>query len=190
VPLPAIPANVTASPAAGGYQVSWDAGSAAITSSTVTATPVGSPLAPVVATVSGTATTALIGPLAPLTTYQLTVVSTDNAGSSPPSDAITVTTAASAAVPAAPTGVSARWNAVDTMAVTWRAATGGDSPVDAYQVTATGSDHAGTFTQSVAGTTLSATLSVSDIPDWSIKVRAHDAAGWGPWSSTARLGGT
>jgi hypothetical protein len=182
------PAGVTATAATGGYQVSWTAGSPAITSSTVTASPVGSSAPPVTATVTGT--DALVGPLAPQTTYEITVVSTDAAGSSPPSDPIAVTTPASAVVPAAPAGVSARWIAPDTMSVTWRAAAGGDSPVDAYQVTVSGSDHGGTFTQTVDGSTLYASFSVSDIPDWSIKVRAHDAAGWGPWSATKRLGGT
>ena len=54
----------------------------AITSSTVTATAVGSAAPTVTAVASGPATTALVGPLQPLTTYEITVVSTDNAGAS------------------------------------------------------------------------------------------------------------
>jgi hypothetical protein len=42
----------------------------------------------------------------------------------------------------------------------------------------------------VSGATLSATFAVSDIPDYTIKVQAHDTAGWGAWSASASLGGT
>ena len=52
-----------------------------------------------------------------------------------------------------------------------------------------GGDGAGTYTQTVSGSTLSASFTVSDIPDWSIQVRAHNTAGWGPWSTTAFLAG-
>ena len=46
-----------------------------------------------------------------------------------------------------------------------------------HQVTVNGSDGGGTVTQTVDGSTLSATFAVSDIPDWAIQVRAHNAAG-------------
>ncbi|HTP47975.1 MAG TPA: fibronectin type III domain-containing protein [Casimicrobiaceae bacterium] len=71
----------------------------------------------------------------------------------------------------------------------WTAAVPGDSPTDSYQITINGSDGGGTFTQAVPGSTLTATFAVSDIPDWSVKVRAHNAAGWGPWSARFVLGG-
>jgi hypothetical protein len=76
-------------PSGGAFQGTWTSGSPAITSSSVTAT--------------------VLGPLQPLTTYQLTVVSTDNAGSGPASDPVTITTAAAAVVPGAPTAVTVRW---------------------------------------------------------------------------------
>ena len=75
------------------------------------------------------------------------------------------------------------------LAVSWSAAAAGDSPTDQYQVTVTGGDGAGTYTQTVSGSTLSASFTVSHIPDWSIQVRAHNTAGWGPWSTTAFLAG-
>jgi hypothetical protein len=197
VVLPAAPTGVAATPVGGQYQVVWvpDPNAAAqITSSTVTATPVGSTASVVTATVSGNGTSALIGPLQPLTTYQITVVNTDAAGSSPASSPLSLTTPGSSVVPSAPTGVTARWTAPgspsDQLVASWHAAAPGDSPTDAYQVTISGSDGGGTYTQTVAGSTLTASFTVSDIPDWSVKVRAHDAAGWGPWSASFLLGGT
>ena len=121
-------------------------------------------------------------------------MNTDAAGSSPPSDPVTLTTPVSTIPPGAPTGVAARWTAPgapgDTLLATWHAAAPGDSPTNRYRITITGSDGAGTFTQAVSGSRLSASFAVSDIPDWTIRVRAHNAAGWGPWSAKARLGGT
>ncbi|HTR90063.1 MAG TPA: fibronectin type III domain-containing protein, partial [Solirubrobacteraceae bacterium] len=67
------------------FQVSWTpAGETAalITSSTVTATPVGSNAAVLSATVSGPASSARIGPLEPHTTYAITVSSSDDEGTS------------------------------------------------------------------------------------------------------------
>jgi hypothetical protein len=195
--VPVAPTNVTVTPSGGQFQVSWTADptapSALITSSTVTATPVGSSAPVVTATVTGNATTVLIGPLAPLTTYQITVASIDAAGSSPASVAVPVTTAASSLPPGAPTAVTAHWTApgspTDTLVATWQAGPAGDSPTDAYLITITGSDGGGTYTQTVSGSTLTATFSVSDTPDWKIQVQAHDTAGWGPWSTSYTLGG-
>jgi len=196
--VPAAPSNVTVSPSGGQFQVSWTpdptAPSSLITSSTVTATPVGTTaVSAVTTTVSGNSSSALIGPLQPQTTYQITVVSTDPAGSSSAGGPVTVTTGASVLAPGAPTGVQARWTApgspTDTLVATWNAAPAGDSPTDQYQITITGSDGGGTFTQTLSGSSLTATFAVSDGPDWSVQVRAHDAAGWGAWSTSYTLGG-
>jgi hypothetical protein len=73
--------------------------------------------------------------------------------------------------------------------VSWNAAVPGDSPIDQYQITITGSDGGGTFTQTVPGTALTASFTVDYIPDWTVTVRAHNAAGWGPWSTRFTLGG-
>ena len=197
VPLPGAPAGVTVTPSAGQFAVGWTpdpVGAAAITSSTVTATPVGSSAPVLTAAASGAATSAVIGPLAPQTTYAITVASTDAAGTGPASAAVTLTTPASATPPSAPSGVAARWTAPgaanDTLVATWVApASPGDSPIDAYQVTISGSDGAGTFTQTVASSALSASFAVSDVPDWRIQVRAHNAAGWSAWSAAVTLGG-
>jgi hypothetical protein len=45
------------------------------------------------------------------------------------------------------------------------------------------------FTQTVSGTTLTASFTVDYIPNWSVIVQAHNALGWGPWSSAVTLGG-
>jgi hypothetical protein len=56
-------------------------------------------------------------------------------------------------------------------------------------VTITGSDGAGTFTNSVAGTTLTTYFNVDYTPNWSVTVQAHNAFGWGPNSTVVNLGG-
>src|SRR4051812_22124856 len=150
VPLPDAPANVTVTPSPSGYQVSWaPQASPAITSSTVTATAEGAPT--VTATVAGTASAAVVGPLQPLTTYEITVVSTDGAGSSAPSEPVILTTPAGSIVPSAPTGVSARWAGNNLLSASWRTPAPGDSPIDQYEITISGSDGGGTVTQRSRG---------------------------------------
>ncbi len=191
------PNAVRVMPARGRFQVSWKddptAPPALIRSSTVTATPVNSTASAVSTTVSGNGASALVGPLEPRTTYQITVASTDPAGSSAASAPVTITTGASTIPPGAPKGVSAYWTAPgsanDTMVVNWKAALPGDSPTDAYLVTINNPDTGDKFTQTVGGSTVTATFAVSDVPDWTIQVRARDAAGWGPLSTSYLLGG-
>ena len=96
---PAAPTGVTAvlSPIEVGeelvlrFQVGWTPAAETaglITSSTVTATPVGSSAPVLTATVSGSGSSAIVGPLAPNTTYQITVTNTDAEGTSQPSTPI------------------------------------------------------------------------------------------------------
>ena len=73
--------------------------------------------------------------------------------------------------------------------MSWTPGSGGDSPIDRFQIAITGSDGGGTFTKTIAGTALTVSFAVSDVPDWSIHVRARNAAGWGPWSARIALGG-
>ncbi|PWU24547.1 MAG: hypothetical protein C5B48_05820 [Candidatus Rokuibacteriota bacterium] len=196
VAVSAAPTGVTAVQSGDQFHVSWTpegVNPIAITSSILTATPVSSTASMLTTTVVGSATSGLIGPLQPETTYQITVVNTTIAGSGPASTPISVTTAAASVVPSAPTGVTAHWTGSgDTTAMlvaTWNAAVPGDSPVDEYEVLITGSDGGGTFTQTVSGVTLTASFTVDNIPDWTVMVRAHNAAGWGPWSASFTLGG-
>lgn len=198
VPAPAVPTGVTAIQSGDQFQVSWTpngANPAAIIASTLTATPMNSTDPILTATVSGANTTGIIPALQPQTTYQVTVANTTIGGTGPASAPVSVTTSAATIPPSAPTNVAASWSSpdptgtTDTIIATWTAADPGNSPVDQYLVTITGSDGAGTFTQTVSGTTLTAYFGVDYIPNWSVTVKAHNAAGWSPSSSTFNLGG-
>ena len=198
VPIPTAPTDVTAVQSDDQFQVSWTVNGVdpvAVTSSIVTATPINSTAPVLTTTVSGPAAGGVISPLQPDTTYQITVVNTSVGGTSPPSTPISVTTSPATIPPSVPTGVTASWSnpdpsgTTDTIVANWQAANPGNSPIDQYLVTITGSDGAGTFTQTVSGTTLTAYFSVDYIPNWSVTVQAHNAAGWGPISSAVHLGG-
>ena len=198
VPVPAAPTGVIAVQSGDQFQVSWMPNGAnpnAVMSSTIAATPVNPTGSVLTTTVTGSATTGIIPTLRPQTTYQITVVSKTLGGSGPASTPINVTTSPATIPPSAPSGVTASWSnldptgVTDTFVATWQAADPGDSPVDQYLVTVTGSDGAGTFTQIVSGTMLSAFFTVDYIPSWSVTVQAHNAVGWGPVSAVLRLGG-
>ena len=198
VPLPAAPTGVTAVQLEDQFQVSWmpvGINSVAVVSSTVTATPVNSTNPVLTTAVAGPATNGVISPLQPQTTYQITVVTASITGSSPASAPISVASSPAIIPPSAPTGVSAKWanpNAdpgPNTLIATWQAAVPGNSPVDKYFVTITGSDGAGTQTNSVGGSALSLSFPVDSNYNWSVTVQAHNAFGWGPVSSVVNLGG-
>ncbi len=198
VPIPAAPTGVTVVQSGDQFQISWTpngVNSNAITSSTLTATPVNSTNSVLTTTVTGPVTNGIITTLQPATTYQITVVSATLGGPGPASAPISVTTAPATVPPSAPAGVTANWSNLnptatnDTLVANWQPANPGNSPVDQYLITITGSDGAGTFPQTVSGTTLSTYFNVDFIPNWSVTVQAHNAAGWGPVSSTYNLGG-
>jgi len=198
VPLPAAPVGVTAVQSGDQFQVSWlpkGVNPASVASTTVTATPVNSTASILTTTVAGPAMTGVISLLQPQTTYQITVVNTTLSGSSPASTPITLATAPATVPPSAPTGVTASWaipdptGPTDTLVATWQAADPGNSPIDQYRVTITGSDGIGTSTQTVSGTTLTASFTVDCTPNWSLTVQAHNSFGWGASSSVVTLGG-
>jgi hypothetical protein len=198
VPVPSAPTDVTAVQSGDQFLVSWTANGAnplAIVSSTLTATPVDSTDSAITVSVTGSDATGLVGPLQPETTYQITVVSSTVGGSGPASTPIEARTATASVPPSAPAGVTAHWAVADpagdtdTIVVTWEASFPGDSPVDQYEVTISGSDGAGTFTQTADGTTLTTSFTVSATPDWSVTVRGHNSVGWGPSSTSVKLGG-
>ena len=198
VPVPSEPAGVRAVQSGDQFQVSWvlnGVNPAAVTLSTVTATPINSAAPVLTATVTGPAMTAEIPTLQPDTTYQITIVSMTLAGASPASTPINVTTPVASVPPSTPAAVAAHWliadpsGTMDTLIATWQAADPGNSPVDEYRIVITGDDGAGPFTQTVSGTELTASFDVNEIPNWSVTVQAHNAAGWGPVSSVVTLGG-
>lgn len=199
VPVPEAPTGVTASQTGDQFQVTWTPNGVnpvAITSSTLTATPVNNSTASnLTTTVTGPVTNGIIPTLQPATSYQITVVSTTIGGYSPASTPISVTTEVASVAPSAPTNIVAQWanpNAdpgPNTLVATWQAPDPGNSPIDQYQVTITNGDTAGTLTNSVSGTTLTAYFNVDSNPSWSVTVQAHNAAGWGPSSTPVTLGG-
>lgn len=198
VPVPAAPSGVIAVQSGDQFQISWmptGVNPAAVTSSTLTATPVTSTASVLTTTVAGSATSGVISSVQPQTTYQITVVNTTIGGPSLTSIPFSVTTVPATLPPSAPAGVTARWvsldptGATDTLVATWQAAVPGDSPIDQYRITIIASDGSGTFTQTVAGTTLTASFTVDYTPNWSVTVQAHNAMGWGPSSSVLTLGG-
>jgi hypothetical protein len=198
VPVPAAPVAVTATQSGDQFQVSWTpqaVNPAAVRSSTLTATPLNSTAPILTATVTGPAANGSIPLLQPQTTYQITVANTTIGGSGPASVPITVATEAASVAPSAPTNVTASWTDLnpagtnDTLVATWQPAVPGDSPIDQYEITITGSDGAGKFVQTVPGTTLTANFTVDWTPNWTVTVRAHNAFAWSPSSTPATLGG-
>lgn len=197
VPVPKAPTGVTVAQSGDEAAVAWTpqgTNPAAITSSTLVATDVNS-AAVVTSTVTGKVKKGLIGPLQPQTSYDITVDNTTIGGIGPTSAPVTFTTSAATVAPSAPTGLKAQWQVgdpsgtTDTIITTWNAAVPGNSPVDDYEVMISGSDGASSSTQTVSGTTLTAYFSVDFIPNWTVTVRAHNAAGWSPWSTPFTLGG-
>ena len=198
VPPPAAPSGVTAVQSGDQFQVSWTPqgiNPAAITSSTLTATPVNSSASVLATAIAGPATSGVLSNVQPQTKYQVTVACATLGGSGPASAPVNVTTSPATILPSAPTEVTASWSnpdpsgATDTLVASWQAANPGNSPVDQYLITITGSDGGGTFTQTVSGTTLTTYFNVNDTPNWSVTVQAHNADGWGPASAIFKLGG-
>jgi hypothetical protein len=198
VVAPGTPTGVAARQVGDQFQVTWVADPATapvVASSTVTATPVGSSAPILTLIVTAPSTSALVGPLQPLTTYSITVVSTNAGGTSLASTPITAATPASSVVPSAPTGVAAHWTAPglpgDALAANWIAAIPGDSPIDQYQIYVFVNDPGNPVPkpslQTLSGSTLATSIVVDDTYDWTVRVRAHNTAGWGPWSAATVL---
>jgi fibro-slime domain-containing protein/RHS repeat-associated protein len=174
--VPGAPTGVTA--ALGGNAaatVSWTPpatdGGAPITSYLVTSSPGG-----LTVSASGT-TTARVPGLTVGTTYTFTVAAVNRKGTGPASAASNPLTAA--AVPDAPTGVSAT-PGDGSAVVTWiPPADGGPTPIVTYTVTYPG----GTLT-TVPGTATSATITgLTNGTAYTFTVRATNAAGTGPESA-------
>ncbi len=187
-PVPSAPTAVTTSQSGDDIEVGWQApaiAGSAITSSTVTATPTGGSSAPTLTmTVTGRATSAELVGVQPATTYDVTVLSRDITGAGPPSVPAVITTEVATVAPGAPTAVAASLTGDTTLqlSVSWTASVPGDSPVDDYQVAAAGSDGEHLTLDAGIATATSASVSAS-ADSWSVTVRAHNAAGWSPWSS-------
>jgi hypothetical protein len=198
VPFAAAPTIATAAQSGDQFLVTWTPNGinpAAITSSTLTATPVNSTNPVLAMTVTGAATNGAISLLQPQTTYQITVVNNALSGSSPSSTPVTLTTEIATIAPSAPTNVVVKWSVTDpqgttdTLISSWTAAVPGDSPIDQYLVTITPDSGGSALTQTVTGSTLTAYFGVDFTPNWKVTVQAHNAVGWGPASKPVTLGG-
>jgi len=199
VPTPEAPTNVTAVQTNDQFDVAWmptGVNPLAVTSSTLTATPVGSTNSVLTTNVTGTATNGVIQFLQPGTMYQITVFDTSIGGPGPASAPLSVTSSSVPIPPSAPTWGTNYWSNPDggdltnnTIISIWQPAVPGDSPVDQYLVIITGSGGAGTFTNTVDGSTLTTYFNVANNPNWQITVQAHNGFGWSPLSTVYHLGG-
>jgi hypothetical protein len=192
VPAPGSPTAVAATQSGDTLLVTWTAATAGglPASSTVKATPSGSGTT-LTATVAGTATSASLAGVRPSTTYAITVNDANASGTSADSAPFVITTRAASTVPGVPTSVSAAWTPNgSSILVRWTAPTAGDSPIDDYQVGIAEYDPTGAPTVIDAGTATATTATgFSNVPDWSVQIRAHNAAGWSAWSARVILGG-
>jgi hypothetical protein len=189
-PVPSAPQGLGVSQSGDSLALTWhppSIGAAAVTSSILTAVPTALGSGTLVATGTGNATTGSIPGVEPSTIYSVTVQSKDAAGTGPSSAPALFTTHAATIVPSPPTGVHAWWSS--DLIVAWVASVPGNSPVDDYEVSATSSDGGPPVLVS-AGSSTEISLSISSGVDfWQLKVRAHNAAGWGDWSAAITQAG-
>jgi hypothetical protein len=188
-PVPSAPANLQVSQSGPNLDVSWagpSTDSSSLLRSTITATPPsGSPFTVVV---PGGGTSGVIDNVQPATTYNVSVYSASYSGAGPAST-LSFTTQAATVPPGAPPSVAAAWTSIDSPAslqVSWGATDPGNSPLDSYEV------HAVDVNSSTT-TPLDAVISApagsytfyepNNGVSWQVTVRAHNAAGWGPWSA-------
>ncbi len=196
--LPAVPAAplVTAVQVGMSLQVSWTADASvvnAISSSLVTVARADGSGTNLTTSVGSAVTTVTLGPVTAATAYTVSVVSNDVAGASRPG-LFSITTPAATQVPDAPS-ISYIWWSGSTyglVAASWTAPNAYSSPIDQYEVSVTWRDgdvQTPNKDVLVSGTTLSAYVAADNTSDWSVQVRAHNAAGWGAWSTPRSLGG-
>jgi hypothetical protein len=190
---PGSPTGVSVTQDLGSLVVSFTDGAstspgAPITSSVV-ATPVGggTALSGSVATTTPGAETVTLPGLVGSTTYSVAVTSSDSGGSAS-AVPIDFTTAPPFLPPGAPAITSASWGSGVNIVVAWTAASAGDSATSDYQVLFTPLSSSLSPVTYDAGAGLIASVVVpSQAIDWSVQVRAENAAGWGPWSPAATV---
>jgi len=189
VPVPVAPTRVSVGQVGDALTVAWAYGGnpAAVTSTTVTATPTGGGSA-LTATVTGTNSTASVNGVLPSTEYSVSVVVNDVSGTGPASSPTRFTTHPATVAPGAPTGVTAAWLGTG-IKVTWNAASPGDSPIAAQELRYATYDPTGTWTSvSADPAATTATLAGLDTTlSWQVQVRAGNTVGWGPWSTASVL---
>jgi hypothetical protein len=198
-PLPGQPTGVTASRVGDRLHVAWvpaAATKAYITQTQVTATPVGeTTAAPASGTVAVAATSGTVGVVVPGVTYRITVAGDDAAGAGPASEPVEYTTPPSTVPPSAPTGLRSWWinpsTPIGTSIVGWTEPKPGDSAIDEYQIRAVPlePEEATTLVLSAPAGATEAEITANSETPWTVRVRAHNAAGWGAWSAAIERGG-
>jgi hypothetical protein len=188
-PVPSAPQNLQVSQTGPNLQVSWTApttGSSALLRSTITATPpTGSPFTLVV---PAGVTSGLLANVAPSTTYSVTVTSTSYTGTSPAAT-LSFTTEAPTIAPGAPQSVLASWTSTDSpanLSVSWGTTSPGNSPMDRFEIQALPVNSAATSPLDAVISAPAAAYyfgNADNSVSWQVTVRAHNAAGWGPWST-------
>jgi len=178
-PAAAAPTGVSVSQTGAQLNVKWTPAAATapyISSSLIQAIVGGSPA--LTALVGGTTTSGVLCCVSGSTTYSITVANNDGGGAGALSQPILFTTAPASIPPGAPTITYAfgyadiRWNPP---------ASEGNSVIDQYEVQAVGGGQ--TLISYVSGTTLSDYLAPAPADSLAVTARAHNAAGWGPWSA-------
>jgi hypothetical protein len=99
------------------------------------------------------------------------------------------TTEAPTVAPSAPQSISASWTSIDSpasLSVSWGATDPGNSPLDLFEIRAVGVNSGTTSPLDAvipAPATAYTFYNPSNSVSWQVTVRAHNAAGWGPWST-------
>jgi hypothetical protein len=191
-PVPSTPQSLHVSQAGPNLQVSWAAPATGLSSllrSTITATPpTGSPVTLVV---PANATSGVLLNVQPSTTYSVRVTSTSYTGTGPAASE-SFTTEPPTIAPGAPPSVSAAWTSIDSPAslrASWGAPAPGNSPLDSFEIRAlpVNSGTTSPLDAVVPSSTFAYTFGADNAVSWQVAVRAHNAAGWGPWSTSAAV---
>jgi chitinase len=190
-PVPAAPTTVQVSQTDANLDVSWTApstGSSSVVKSTITAVP--SSGATLMAVVAGELTSGSIDNVQASMTYSVTVTSTSYAGTGPASSAVSFTTEVPTVPPGVPPSVTASWAGSSpgaNLVVAWGATNTGNSPIDSYEIHAVAVNSETTPPPLDAVTPAPASsysfVSPDSTVNWQVTVRAHNGAGWGPWSA-------
>jgi hypothetical protein len=181
-PAAAAPTGVNATESGDELNVGWTPASATapyISNSLITATPTGGSTAPVLtAVVPGTATTATVPGVVGSTAYSITVANNDGGGAGATSQPFLFTSGKATIVPRTPT-ITYEWGYAG---IRWNPPSPGNSAIDRYEVTATGEGN--NIISYVSGSATSDYLYPAPADSLAVKIRAHNAAGWGRWSTT------
>jgi len=180
-PAAAAPTGLNATESGDQLNVRWTPAPATapcLSSSQITATPVRRSSAPVLhGSTAGTATNGSVAGVVASTTYSVTVANNDGGGAGATSQPVLITTGPATIRPGAPT-ITYAWGYAD---IRWNPPSAGNSAIDEYEVAASGGGQ--TLVSYVSGSTLSDYLAPQPADTLAVTVRAHNAAGWGPWSA-------